>query len=211
MSSLEMDLSGNIPAPQEARELTHSLVLPASVIHEISYKLRKRNASKYYFERFDGDQHKTKFWLEEKDGEMVLMSHYPGRSFHQLVMTPEEMFQQQEMKPCSVKGALIEVFKKLGCDVNSAFENAMNLYGSHITQASPVAEKLVDLFVAMGKQNIQPTQVQITSSGAIVLAVQEDDHDRFVALQTSLGIQEFQHRTRSTEEENTEDPVANEH
>jgi len=189
-------------------EYKYGLVLPERLVSQYFGALMKRRGKQmpqFITTRFDGDEVDTKLWVEEKEGEWILLSQFEGRDYVQEVMTPEEMFSKQDMKPASLRGKILQMFRELGCSTDEAFENTMNFMASHslsddIQRASPGTKKFLALFQLLKNENIQPYILSITPEGNVIIHVKEEHQNKMREFNERLGLDS------SSGEETTEDP-----
>ena len=186
-------------------DFKYALVIPERLVSQFYRTLMKRrgkNMPQFMTTRFDGDDVDTKLWVEEKEGEWILMSQLEGREYAQEVMTPEEMFSKQDLKPASLKGKILQLFRELGCSTDVAFENTMNFMAAHglsdnLQSAAQGTKKMLSFFQLLKEEQIQPTSLHITSEGNLMLAMKEEDKNK---------IEEIHRQFVPPAEEECEDP-----
>ena len=197
-------------------EFKYGLVLPEEIVNEITRALVKRkgkNVPQTWNETFEGDTAPTKFWLEQRGEEVVLMSQMEGREFAQEVWTPSEMAEKMpQQQAVSFRGKLLEVFKELGCPANEAFENALNLIRSHklnpksfnSEEASVETKRLLAMLFKMKQDEVKTTTLRILPCGDVVLVVDEENREKMRSIQRMFGLGPPSEET--SDEESEENP-----
>ena len=185
-----------------------ALVLPEHIVNHhfrILMKRRKQpNMPQVLYDKFDGDEHRTKFWIEEKDGDFELWSYYEGKPFNQKVMTTKEMVELQKNEPhqaLSSKAKLMNLFVELGCSPDDALENATTFVQNFTEENGRPMSKMLVAFVLMKEKGVKVSILRILSNGNLILAVDPEYEEKMREIHEQLGLQ------RPTDEEQNEDPV----
>ena len=199
----------------QTETLTFGLVLPEAVVHHHFSILMKRrnkpNMPQFLLDKFDGDEHQTKFWIEEQEGEWKLMSHYEGRPYNQNVYTMKEMLEQQKndstAKAVSTKAKVLQLLMELGSNEEEALESACNFANNH-NVANPLGstKRMIGLFILMKQRNIKAEVIRITPGGNLMLGVKPEYEDQMREISAIIGFSD-RNIQRFSEEEENEDPI----
>lgn len=187
------------------------LTLPSNIVNNITRILMKRrgkNMPQFLYDQFDGDEEKTKFWLEEQEGEWKLMSHYGSRPFNQEVLTAEETEELMRTEGCqaiSMKSKIMSLFRELGCSPDEALNNAIYFMTAVWEKEgdNEVGKRMLAMFVLMKEADIVVEHLAITQQGGLMLGVKEQDGDKMRAIHERLHLPRI---PAVEEEEINEDP-----
>ena len=184
----------------DQKDLTYALVLPERVIQHHFHTLMKRrnkpNMPQFVMDKFDGDEQKTKIWIEEKEGEFILMSQYEGRPFKQQVMTYKEAMGlmkegNETPKAVSLKAKLMNIFVEIGNTPDDALENACNVvanYDFHTPNEYKGSIKMLCLFALMKERGVKADVLRVSKAGNLVLGVSPEYEDKMNAIHQELGL-----------------------
>lgn len=128
------------------------------------------------YDQFDGDERKTKFWVEVEEESCVLWAHYEGKPFNQRVISAAEASKiaaADDTQPTGLKGKLLELFRDIGCDPEDALNNACILANKLRGEEAP-AKRMLLMFVYMVDNGIKIDKCRILENGIVVLDVKDE-------------------------------------
>jgi hypothetical protein len=198
-------------------QLKGYLTLPSDIVnHHTRTLLRRRgkpNMPQFLFDKFDGDDLRTRFWLEDIEGETKLMSQYGNRPLVQEVITPaetKELFEREGANPVhkSQKVRIMELFEAIGCDPDTAHHNAHTFMSTiwDTSEDNKTAKRMIATFLLMKEAGIKAETCRLLGNGHLLMSVEEAYKDKMVEISEKVGFQNASVAV-SPKEETSEDPV----